>query len=605
MNWQQFAVLSWARWRVGYHQLRRQGVFSLIVTLVILGIMLAGGVIGFFVALTAGALGLSKASPNVVMAIVDGWLVVYLMFSMFSLLTEMQQENLLSADKLLHLPTSLFEVFLFNFLATLLSFTNLTLGPPILGFFLALVLVHGPSLLVGLPLLATWILLAAAIITLLRGWLASLMATPRGRRTTTVVISLIVMVVFMLPQSAIFYFSRNQQQHHNHRTTELQDLLKQHERQEITNEEFNARFQAIQNRDAMPRDRWAAVMTIVERVNFWFPPGWLALGTRDAIEGKVWPALGASTLFGLLSIGCLRISHRRMHRLVTQGVSDRPWPNGRKTVRRETLPRRNALERQLPWASPAVSAVFWASFQSMLRAPEVKMLMVIPIIMLLMFAGGISRGGDKIPPAAVSAMVVGVLAFSVLSIGQFAQNLFGIDRAGFRAYVLSGVPREQILIGRNLSLGPILTVVVVPVLVAIRLLAPLPWSHLAMGFVGIPLLLLVVSMIGNLLSVLVPFGFKPGTLQPASPFGLVFLVQMIFLWVVMLLVGLLIGGPLALDMIARETGWLPPAIPLGLILTSLELALVIVLYAVFIRRQGEMLQHRETKILATIAERGD
>ena len=48
--------------------------------------------------------------------------------------------------------------------------------------------------------------------------------------------------------------------------------------------------------------------------------------------------------------------------------------------------------------------------------------------------------------------VIGLTLFGLMAL---LQNQFGFDRSGFRAFVLSGVSRREILLGKNLGVAPI------------------------------------------------------------------------------------------------------------------------------------------------------
>jgi hypothetical protein len=92
----------------------------------------------------------------------------------------------------------------------------------------------------------------------------------------------------------------------------------------------------------------------------------------------------------------------------------------------------------------------------MLRAPEVKMALLTPLIMLGVFGSmQFSRNSGGIPGSAKPFVLTGVVAISFFGMIQLMSNLFGFDRDGFRALVLLPVRRDYILFAKNLCLMPV------------------------------------------------------------------------------------------------------------------------------------------------------
>ncbi|HUQ71107.1 MAG TPA: hypothetical protein VM165_16390, partial [Planctomycetaceae bacterium] len=129
MNWQHLQTLLWVRWRLTVNHIRRHGALNLVILSIASGLALVASITGFFVALIAGMRFLPGASPAVLMYLCDGWVLAFLFFWTIGVITDLQRGEMLSLDKLLHLPTTLTEVFLFNFLSSLVSLTTLTFVP--------------------------------------------------------------------------------------------------------------------------------------------------------------------------------------------------------------------------------------------------------------------------------------------------------------------------------------------------------------------------------------------------------------------------------------------------------------------------------------------
>ena len=47
------------------------------------------------------------------------------------------------------------------------------------------------------------------------------------------------------------------------------------------------------------------------------------------------------------------------------------------------------------------------------------------------------------------------LPFTLFMLFQFVANQFGLDRDGFRVFVLSPVSRRHLLLGKNLAMAPV------------------------------------------------------------------------------------------------------------------------------------------------------
>jgi hypothetical protein len=113
------------------------------------------------------------------------------------------------------------------------------------------------------------------------------------------------------------------------------------------------------------------------------------------------------------------------------------------------------VEWMFPWVSEYASAVATAGLRSLLRAPEAKMMMLTPVIMLAAF-GGVFLSMSQAPLQMVGPVVpIGGIGMMLLGTLQVAGNLFGFDRDGFRAFILSPAPRREILLGKNLAFAPL------------------------------------------------------------------------------------------------------------------------------------------------------
>ena len=111
---------------------------------------------------------------------------------------------------------------------------------------------------------------------------------------------------------------------------------------------------------------------------------------------------------------------------------------------------------------------------------------------------------------------------------------------------------------------------------------------------------LLISMVGNLISVLVPYRVAPGSLKPtksSTKTTILILVSRIFFPMVMAP----IFFPPAIGLLWSTVGWLPAA-PVNLFYSAALLALLAFFYRLSLGPLGELLQRREKEILQVVTK---
>ena len=138
------------------------------------------------------------------------------------------------------------------------------------------------------------------------------------------------------------------------------------------------------------------------------------------------------------------------------------------------------------------------------------------------------RATPNLPDAAKPFIATGAVLFPVFFLAQFFGNLFGFDRDGFRALILSPADRRLILFGKNLACLPVGIVFggLLITLTAVRL--HLPVATILATLFQLASLLLIAGLAGNLLSILVPYRIQPGTMKPTKLPGLAMLMLVLF-----------------------------------------------------------------------------
>ena len=191
---------------------------------------------------------------------------------------------------------------------------------------------------------------------------------------------------------------------------------------EISAEEYLEREKAVR-RDyeerikEAKRETWEMVKRTAWIVNLAVPPGWLALGAMSLADHAVLPALLAT--LGMALIGTASLWRLRIQRPC--GCTPDSSPRGDQSPPSSALPVRIArrstrlLEMKLPFVSEQASAIALTGFRSLTRAPEAKMLLLTPIILVIVYAGIFLRQGLKVPTLVIPLMAFGAMAMVLLT----------------------------------------------------------------------------------------------------------------------------------------------------------------------------------------------
>jgi hypothetical protein len=616
VNREHLKAFLWLRWRLLVHQIQRGGVVNVVILTLLAGaaVLLAAGLfVTFFL---IGLFAMPEASPSVVMYVWDGLVFAFLLLWSIGLMVDLQRSEVLSLEKFLHLPVSLKGAFLINYVSSLLSLSLVIVVPAMVALALALVIAKGPAMLLGLVLLFAFLLMVTAVSYQFQGWLASLMVNQRRRRTVIVVVTMAFVLIFQIPNLINMMRPWQPEAPDNfgaqmvERQTELsRDLAAG----KITREEYDRR-QAELTREAQEHSEQVQAhahqeLEHLERgfriANLVLPPGWLPLGAAACADGQVHYALLA--VLGMAGIGTFSLwrAYRTTVRLYTGQFS-----TGKKVAApvvkapvKAGAPAVHLLERTLPWLSEQATAIALGGLRSLLRAPEAKMMLLTPIIMVVIFGSMFLAQKVSLPQTARPLVVFGGLSMLMLSAGQLIGNQFGFDRSGFRVYVLSAAPRRDILLGKNLAMAPIMLTLAVAVLALVEALQPLRLDHFLAAFPQMVSMYLMYCLLANCQSILVPMAIRAGSFKPVNPKGIAILLQVAFMLLVPLIflpTLLPLGVEFALEELAGVHG-----IPICLLLSLLECALVVLIYRVVLGWEGSLLQSREKKILELVTTKAE
>jgi ABC-2 type transport system permease protein len=610
MKWQQLSAIVWLRWRMSLNQMRRGGFVSAII-MAFLGVSLGVASIGlFFVGLLVGVAVLPRLSPENIMLLWDVVAVVLLFFWTMGLVTELQRSEVLSLQKLLHLPVSPSGTFVMNYLGSLASLSLAVLLPGMVGLGIALVVTKGPAAFMIFPLIGGFVLMVTALTHQFQGWLAALMQNKRRRRTVIAFVTIAFIFVSQLPNLLTNVLSRGGGHGDELRTVRREQIARLDDARAkgtISAEEHSARSEATwreyrQRVKEREDARLARLTSIAATVNAIVPPGWLPYGAMGCARGGILPAvLGAlgMTLIGAASLGR---SYRTTLRLYTGH-----YTSGRTRATPLPAPTRLApvgagfLERDIPGLSEQAAAVALANLRSLMRAPEAKMVLLTPVILAFVFGSMLLTGRMRPPIVMRPFMGLAGIGIALLSLQQLVGNQFGLDRGGFRAYVLSPLSRRDILLGKNLSFAPVALGLGILLLVLVQVFYPMRVDHFLGTVVETGSSYLIFCVVANLTSILAPAPLAAGTLKPAHAKASVVLMNLLSLPLLPILIALAVL-PLGLELVCHYLGWLR-GVPIYLICALPELAVVAWLYGQAIRWQGGLLHAREQRIMEVVTSK--
>ncbi|MBZ5537032.1 MAG: hypothetical protein LAO31_13850 [Acidobacteriia bacterium] len=584
MNWSQLKTVLWLRWRLMRNQFSRRGKMNAVLTVVLAVFGLIASVGGFFGGVIVGAWPLRRASPLILMLLWDFIIGMFLLFWSLGIVREIQRAESLDIRKLLHLPVSLRQIFLVNYIASHFTFDIVLFVPGMIGLSLGLLWSKGGSMIWLIPLVFTFLFMMTAWAYCLRGWLVALMTNPRRRRALIVGATAAFILLAQLPN--------------------LYNILSHPGRQRtLENRSASGRRLKTPRRDL--EVRLALSPAFISAHNY-VPPLWVGGGALALASGRTWPALGGSLAAFLIGSWGLVRAYRSTRRFYFgDQTSDRLQTRETAPPARTTLAPplhgtvNTFLERDLPYVPRETAPLWLAFFRGLTRAPEVKMSLATNLIMIVVFSAlFLSKTWavpeEKLKPFVASAAV----ALSSFGLIQLMFNQFGFDRNGFRTLVLLPTQRRHFLLAKNLTLFPIafgLGLIFLGVLTLLLHIGVLTLAASCLQLLGAFLLL---SILGNFASIMVPYRIAAGSLKPtkvsAKTSFFIFLSQM---FSPIALIPILISP--GLGFLLDYLGWLSAG--LVNLLTSLILTILLMyLYWISLDRLGWLLQWREKEILEAV-----
>lgn len=607
MNRSHLTTFLWLRWRLLVNQARRAGKINAVLASIFTALGIIASVGLFIGGLALGALGMPELPAFVRLFVWAGVVALFLFFWMLELLSVLQRSEALSLDKVLYLPVSPAGAFLVNYISSLFNIPLLLFAPGMVGLAIGEAVSMGSLPLLGLPLLAAFVFACTALTYQFQGWLASLASNPRRRRTIIVLATGLFIVLVQIPN---FINLWRPWDHLPAPAAPVQDarwkrLQQKLQSGELTPQQFRQQSEELQQeakdeREAQEARELQQAGDLARLICGLLPPGWLALGEADLMDGRIAIPLLGTFGFGLIGVLSLMQAYRTTIWIYTKGGSEIA-PEKAQTA--AAPPGQLLVEWRLPFVSELAAAVAAAGLRSLLRAPEAKMMLLSPFMMLILFGGGFGST-MRHSTAAAPFTVVGAMGMVLVSMVQFFSNIFGFDRDGFRSFVLSPIPRREILLGKNLSLAPIALTFGFFVVTAVGLVVRLHWDQMLAGYIQIVTMFLLYSALGNASSIYAPFIIPAGSLKRARPGLTAILVQLGLMFLSPFLVGFPTILPIFVELLLKEFD-VATGFPVSLALSVVVLAASAWFYARMLTWEGRLLAEREKRILEAVTRKAE
>ncbi len=362
------------------------------------------------------------------------------------------------------------------------------------------------------------------------------------------------------------------------------------------------------------RSLWLARLRLA---NICFPPLWMAGCVESVMSGNfhvIW-LTGAMALVGFVS---LRRNYKQTVRFYKGETDSRAMqtrgangavvkiaePNGTQSERvaKAGVKKPRLVERDVPFVSDETAAIIMMTLQSMTRAPEVKLYLLLPLLAPFILFGFLQAMELPKIDELKAAIVVGFSGCSLFITSGMLGNLFAYDRAGFRGFVLSPIRRERILLGRNLATAPLLLLQTFLLALAIGIFFGMAIDKLLCSIILSASILPLYGLLTNLMSILTPFPLAAGSIQPKQ-FNLVPILFSLVLSMFMPAITLFALLPLGLEWTLDRYFPIAAMVPFAFLLSIPWLAASLFLYRWLLPWEGKLLANREKELLRIVTSK--
>ena len=527
----------------------------------------AAGCLSFVLALVLGWVHLPQAGHGTTLIAWGGLIAAFVFMRLFGVFGSLQQGEELPLDNLLHLPFSLHQVFVLNFVFSQLTLTTIIFVPAFLGLAIACTVALDARNFVLIPASLSLFVCLAAVMHQVQEWITSAMGTKRRR---VLIGSLVCMLLMVAMQMAYFHYLN--------------------QRSESETEVTEARVASSESgyEGVPPGEAGTVTAHEGELSGHWLTRGWVAPASSDGRD--VFPWLSVAGMAGFLAIAvlCLRGGYRgtldrcRDGQTTSTGPRARVSPQGRRISRSARV-------------SPAV-AIARITIKHWLRSVH-TLVHGLPALALLGLFGFVwLRSPDQPDPYTLPIAAVALMSMFCAPT-ELARNLFGLDGRGFRVYRFAGVPARTLILGKYLALLPVFILLAGALLTISAVIGSMLPTHVLGTVLQGGIVFLACCGIGGAFSMGSPHAVSPTSPTNRAGCATGFLSALVKLVVTALL--LLIAWPaiVAEQSFAGEGH----AFPVYLVVSMIEFGLAVIAFRVFLRRQSRELDARADLILEAVS----
>jgi len=649
-----FQSFVWLRWRIRINQMRHGSTIGKVFAALLLVSYGFAIVIGVSLGVTAGVFLPRMFSKENYFLLWDGWIAIFCVVWVIQVATDLQRSDAITFDRILHLPVPYEQAFAVNYLSSLIGLPFLFLSTLSFGFILGSCFSIGPiAILIAIPF-AVFLLAVTALTYQLQGWLATLMSNPKLRPYILIGVPIVIVLCVQLPAMVMSRIAKQEAirtttNSSTNSSTVDSNLIAQSNQEksmapaeiaaetttEIATEtiadattETTADATTETTADANPTqkadpERAAAIavakreafVRMLRRINLLAPPLWMAGCVESIMAGSlhVFWLTGAMGLAAGLSLRRNLRQTLRYYKGETDGRSAlrnrvakaavfKKEPSESAAPVSERRTRVALVERSVAYVSEETSAITAMTWQTMSRAAEVKLYVLLPFVTPFMLYGILKAW--SVPPIEElkAGIIVGLASFVLFISSGMLGNAFGYDRAGFRAFVLSPVRRERILLGRNLAIAPILLLQILVLSLAVGIYFHLAFDKLLCAILLSTAMLPPYLLLTNIMSILTPFPLAAGSIQPKQ-FTLIPVLLSMVLSMFMPLMMLIAVAPLVLEWLIDRAFPRFAAVPIALLFAITLFVGACYLYRWLLPWEGKLLVRREKELLRVVTSK--
>lgn len=461
MNPSQFIALIRVRFQLTLNQIRKGGAVNSVLFSIALASLVLYVLMSFVMSVVYGAIWLSQASDSSMLLVWNAMVAGFLFLWMFHVMNRVQQNDVISVGKLLHLPITFHGAFLLNYVSSFANLTLLSFAPLFIGLAIAMPFARGGNCAIAIPLSCSFLLMVTAVTHQLQSWLAEKMQNRKTKGILLSILPLMFLAIFLLFSKVTDSYS-------------ISDIL----------------------RDV--------------------PLGWLPSGIMAANSGSVLTGIWGTAAMSAIGCASLFFAHRSsMRRFTGEGVAGGASQKAKESTSTAWID--SQLFSSIPFTSNAVSGIALCVLRNIRRTPEV-FAALIPAIAMAAFGAPYLIGWDgfAIPFWLEPFLPTLLIAVALLGFPAFLFSTFSYDRDGFRAFILSPVERQDVLLGKNLAIGIPTILIGWLTMIILQCFLPAGFFWFVAGLIQLPAAYFLLCILGNGISTFCPVGLKRGSMTPVN-----------------------------------------------------------------------------------------